>query len=40
MDIDPATFTEFVAGRVGVLDHRVKDDMKRFKDVVENPSGA
>jgi uncharacterized membrane protein len=35
MDIDPATFTEFVADRVGVLDHRVKDDMKRFKDIVE-----
>jgi uncharacterized membrane protein len=35
MDIDPATFTELVADRVGVLGHRVKDDMTRFKDVVE-----
>ncbi|WP_368680546.1 SRPBCC family protein (plasmid) [Rhodococcus opacus] len=37
MDIDPDTFTEWVADRAGVLQHRVKDDMKRFKDVVERP---
>nr|WP_271209749.1 SRPBCC family protein [Rhodococcus wratislaviensis] len=35
MEIDPETVTELVADRAGVLGHRVKDDMKRFKDVVE-----
>ncbi|WP_065491374.1 SRPBCC family protein [Rhodococcus opacus] len=37
IDIDPDTFTEWVTDRAGVLNHRVKDDMKRFKDVVERP---
>jgi uncharacterized membrane protein len=35
MEIDPETVTELVADRAGVLGHRVKDDMTRFKDVVE-----
>ena len=35
VEIDPDTVTEFVADHAGVLDHRVKEDMKRFKDVVE-----
>ncbi|QHE72727.1 SRPBCC family protein [Rhodococcus sp. WAY2] len=36
MDIDPDGFVENVADALGVLDRRVKDDMKRFKIFVED----
>jgi uncharacterized membrane protein len=35
MEIDPEGFVENVADKVGVLDRRVKGDMKRFKDFIE-----
>ncbi|WP_368680611.1 SRPBCC family protein (plasmid) [Rhodococcus opacus] len=36
MDIDPDGFVENVADKLGVLDRRVKDDMKRFKIFIED----
>jgi uncharacterized membrane protein len=36
MDIDPEGFIENVADKLGVLDRRVKGDMQRFKDFIEN----
>ena len=35
MDIDPEGFVETVADKLGVLGHRVKGDMNRFKEVME-----
>jgi hypothetical protein len=35
MDIDPEGFAENVADKLGVLGHRVKGDLKRFKEYVE-----
>jgi uncharacterized membrane protein len=35
MEIDPQGFVENVADKVGVLDRRVKGDMKRFKEFIE-----
>ena len=35
MDIDPEGFVETVADKLGVLGHRVKGDMHRFKEVME-----
>jgi uncharacterized membrane protein len=35
MDIDPEGFVENVADRLGVLDRRIKSDMRRFKDFIE-----
>ncbi|RSD07842.1 SRPBCC family protein [Amycolatopsis eburnea] len=35
MDIDPEGFAENVADKLGVLDRRVKGDMKRFKEFIE-----
>ena len=35
MDIDPEGFAENVADKLGVLDRRVKGDLKRFKEYVE-----
>ncbi|ONI79779.1 cyclase [Actinosynnema sp. ALI-1.44] len=40
MDIDPDGFVENVADKLGILDRRVKGDMKRFKDFIENRDGA
>ena len=36
IDIDPDGFVENVADKLGVLDRRVKDDLKRFKIFVED----
>ena len=36
MDIDPEGFVENVGDKAGVLDHRVKGDLKRFKDFIES----
>ncbi|QFU88885.1 SRPBCC family protein [Amycolatopsis sp. YIM 10] len=36
MDIDPEGFVENVADKLGVLDRRVKGDMKRFEDFIES----
>jgi uncharacterized membrane protein len=36
MEIDPEGFAENVADKLGVLDRRVKGDMKRFKEFVES----
>ncbi|NKQ53021.1 SRPBCC family protein [Amycolatopsis sp. K13G38] len=36
MDIDPEGFVENVADKLGVLDHRVNADMKRFKRFIED----
>jgi uncharacterized membrane protein len=35
MDLDPEGFAEKVADKVGVLDRRVKSDMQRFKEFIE-----
>lgn len=35
MDIDPEGFVENVADKAGVLDHRVKGDLDRFKEFIE-----
>jgi uncharacterized membrane protein len=39
MDIDPEGFTENVADKLGVLDQRVKGDMRRFKEFIESRGG-
>ena len=39
MDIDPEGFVENVADKAGVLDRRVKGDLKRFKDFIESHGG-
>ncbi len=35
MDIDPEGFIENVADKLGILTHRVKSDMKKFKEFIE-----
>lgn len=35
MDIDPTGFVENVADKMGMLDLRVKNDMRRFKQFIE-----
>ena len=40
MDIDPEGFAENVADKLGLLDRRVKGDMKRFKEFIENRGGV
>jgi uncharacterized membrane protein len=39
MEIDPEGFVETVADKTGVLTHRVKGDMRRFKEFIENRGG-
>lgn len=39
MDIDPDGFVEQAADKLGILNHRVKGDMKRFKDFIEHRGG-
>ncbi|SDC87367.1 SRPBCC family protein [Actinokineospora iranica] len=39
MEIDPEGFAENVADKVGILNHRVKGDMKRFKEFIEERGG-
>jgi uncharacterized membrane protein len=39
MDIDPDGFVENVADKLGVLNHRVKSDLARFKDFIESRGG-
>jgi uncharacterized membrane protein len=36
MEIDPEGFVESVADKTGVLDRRVKGDLKRFREFIEN----
>jgi uncharacterized membrane protein len=36
MDLDPDGFVEQAADKLGVLDRRVKGDMRRFKDFIEH----
>ena len=36
MDIDPEGVVENVADKIGVLGHRVKADMKKFKEFIES----
>ena len=36
MDIDPEGFVENVADKLGILTHRVKSDMKNFKEFIES----
>ena len=36
MSIDPDGFVENVADKAQILDHRVKGDLKRFKEFIEN----
>ncbi len=40
MDIDPDGFVETVADKLGVLDRRVKGDMARFKEFIEDRDGG
>ena len=35
MSIDPDGFVENVADKTGILDRRVKGDLKRFKEFIE-----
>jgi hypothetical protein len=35
MDVDPDGFVENVADKLGILDRRVKEDLKRFKKFIE-----
>ncbi|WP_433678880.1 SRPBCC family protein [Nocardia sp. CA-119907] len=35
MEVDPEGFAENVADKLGVLEHRVKGDLKRFKQYIE-----
>ena len=37
MSIDPEGFVENVGDKAGILDHRVKGDLKRFKEFIEKP---
>lgn len=39
MDIDPEGFGESVADKLGILDRRVKSDMRRFKEFIESRDG-
>ncbi|MGM7644959.1 SRPBCC family protein [Nocardia sp. JW2] len=36
MDIDPDGFVENIADKTGVLDRRIKGDVRRFKDFIES----
>jgi hypothetical protein len=36
MDIDPEGVAETVGDKTGVIDRRVKGDVKRFKEFIEN----
>ncbi|WP_414937851.1 SRPBCC family protein [Amycolatopsis sp. cmx-11-51] len=36
MEIDPEGFVENVADKLGILDRRIKGDMKRFKEYIES----
>ncbi|WP_019928617.1 SRPBCC family protein [Nocardia sp. BMG111209] len=36
MDIDPEGFTENVGDKLGMLGHRVKGDLRRFKEYIED----
>ncbi|TCJ95692.1 SRPBCC family protein [Nocardia alba] len=40
MDIDPEGFVETAADKLGVLEHRVNGDMKRFKQFIESEGHA
>ena len=40
MDIDPEGFVENVADKAGILDRRIKADMKRFKEFIEGRDSA
>jgi uncharacterized membrane protein len=39
MDIDPEGFIENAADKLGILDQRVKGDMRRFKEFIESRGG-
>jgi uncharacterized membrane protein len=39
MDIDPEGFAENAADKLGILDRRVKGDMRRFKEFIESRGG-
>lgn len=39
IDIDPEGFVENVADKLGILDQRIKSDMRRFKDFIESRGG-
>ncbi|RJQ75132.1 SRPBCC family protein [Pseudonocardiaceae bacterium YIM PH 21723] len=39
MDIDPEGFVENAADKLGILDRKVKGDMKRFKTFIEERGG-
>ncbi len=39
MDIDPEGFVENAADKLGILDRRVKGDMRRFKEFIESRDG-
>jgi uncharacterized membrane protein len=39
MDFDPQGFVETAGAKLGVVDHRVKGDLKRFKEYIEGRGG-
>ncbi|HWS32461.1 MAG TPA: SRPBCC family protein [Actinoplanes sp.] len=40
MDFDPQGFVETAGDKLGVVDRRVKGDLHRFKEFIENRGGA
>ena len=40
MDFDPKGFVETAGDKLGMVDHRVKGDLKRFREFIENNGGA
>lgn len=40
VDIDPEGFVENVADKAGILDRKVRGDLKRFKEFIENRGSA
>jgi uncharacterized membrane protein len=39
MDMDPEGFAENAADKLGILDRRVKGDIRRFKEFIESRGG-
>ena len=40
MDFDPQGLVETAGAKLGIVDHRVKGDLKRFKEYIEGRGGA
>lgn len=40
MEFEPATLTERAGTALGMVDHRIRDDLRRFKDLIEHRAGV